>query len=333
MSLQKASIGLILGADRAGVFVRRITHDSPAHFSGRIAVGDYIEEIDSVHVQDLSSAQSLLSGSEDSLVSLRVRYGVMRKWDVQEVHLLRKVQLRTSEGSADVFGISASLCVVREGVRVDKVMPGGPAWLCGQVEEDFIIVAIDGNKVTGGYFHSDEIAAMIKGPEGTRVNLEGYSRVGEERSVGLVRMPPVNPRVIDKYRRQLNDKLEAAAYDQTRGQASEETTWGMQTPGALTPAYVSSTPKPVRASRLAESESLMGKELSSVLLSTEDPPKMGKLAKSLSDFENWLNEEESECASRFKSLQVKMETIAQQLENLGTLQRISQRHISRSINA
>jgi len=293
-----------------------------------------LDEIDSSPVQDLASAQSLLSGPEDSLVSLKVRHGTMRKLDVQEVHLIRKVQLKPSEGSGDLFGISASLCVVREGVRVDKVMPGGAAWISGQVDEDFVIVAIDGNKVTGGYFHSDEIATMIKGPEGTRVSIEGFSPAGEERSVGLVRMPPVNPRVIDKYRKQLNEKLEASLYDHPQGSSVEDPTGSPGNKEGTRPAYVSSTPKPVKASSLSESERQRGTELNSLFLSTQDSPKqVGDLARTLANFEKWLSEEERECASRFRNLQVKVETIEQQLENLGTLQRISQRQMTRTINA
>ena len=68
-------------------------------------------------------------------------------------------------------GIAAALRVVRDGVIVDRLMAGGPAYISGKLKEGCLITAIDGAKVTS-HFHSNEISDMLRGPEGTRISLQ-----------------------------------------------------------------------------------------------------------------------------------------------------------------
>ena len=86
-----------------------------------------------------------------------------------DVKLMRQ-DVDISDSVEEAVGIAAALRVVRDGVAVDRVMDGGPAWL-GALQEGWLITSIDGAKVTG-HFHSNEISDMIRGPEGSRVTLE-----------------------------------------------------------------------------------------------------------------------------------------------------------------
>jgi len=93
--------------------------------------------------------------------------------DSTQLHLLRQDIWRT-DGSEDAVGIAAALRVVRDGVSVDSVIPGGPAFLSGGIQPDHLITAIDGAKVTG-HFHANEITDMIRGQEGSRLTIECLS--------------------------------------------------------------------------------------------------------------------------------------------------------------
>ena len=62
--------------------------------------------------------------------------------DSAYVHLLRQ-KVDTGDQNNYPIGIAAALRVVQDGVEVDRVIEGGPAWLSG-MKEGSVITAIDG---------------------------------------------------------------------------------------------------------------------------------------------------------------------------------------------
>ena len=162
-------IGVVLHSDAHGVFVHRVLHGGPAHLSGKIATGDYVEEVDRKRVYSAQDAADCLRTPLGTPIEIRLRQG--GSGDSSYVYLLRQDVEVESDVIDQSVGISAALRVVKEGVAVDKVMPGGAADLSGILREGCLITGIDGAKVTGN-FHQNEIAVMIRGPEGSRVTLE-----------------------------------------------------------------------------------------------------------------------------------------------------------------
>lgn len=146
----------------------QVYYAGPAHLSGSIAIGDYIECIDGTPVINENEASRLLRGPVGSVVEVRVRQG--GGGDSTNLQLLRK-DVRRTDSSGEAIGIAAALRVMRDGVSVDTVIAGGPAYICGTIQPGHLITAIDGTKVTG-HFHSNEITDMIRGQEGSRLTIE-----------------------------------------------------------------------------------------------------------------------------------------------------------------
>jgi len=166
----EVGIGVELSQDAFGVFVQQVYRAGPAHFSGAIAVGDYVEDVDGQAIINEHEASRRLSGAAGTIVEVRVRQG--GGGDSTNVYLLRQdVNRERTDGDEGKVGIAAALRVVRDGVVVDTVIPGGPAFLSGAVHEGYLITAIDGAKITGN-FHSNEISDIIRGKEGTRLTIE-----------------------------------------------------------------------------------------------------------------------------------------------------------------
>jgi len=256
--MTQVGVGVALRQDAFGVYVHRVLHGGPAHLSGKIANGDYMEEVGGTQILNVAEASAHLNGPLSSLVEIRVRQG--GGGDSSAVYLLRQ-DVDAGEVLDDTVGIAAALRVVRDGVTVDQVMPGGGAYICGMVQEGALIVAIDGAKVTG-HFHASEISDMIRGPEGSRVTLEvigeGTSGIGPgpiyDRSkiefVDVVRMPPVDVSALTRYREALARQIAQASANghDSRVMPSSPAHQRLSTSllnGTHSPAYVSSTPQPI----------------------------------------------------------------------------------------
>jgi C-terminal processing protease CtpA/Prc len=119
---QLGSIGCVLSEERDGLVVRRIIQGGSAHFSGRMAVGDTILQIDNVPTRTLQSIFLLLSSRPTgSLLTLLLR----RKEDQQSEQVIiisQESPWHRMENDDAPCGISAALNVIREGVRVDQVI-------------------------------------------------------------------------------------------------------------------------------------------------------------------------------------------------------------------
>ena len=118
----------------------QVHHGGPAHLAGNIATGDYIEEVNRTPILRISDAAAKLKGPTSTLVEVKVRQG--GGGDSAYVHLLRQ-KVDTGDQNNYPIGIAAALRVVHDGVEVDRVIEGGPAWLSG-MKEGSVITAIDG---------------------------------------------------------------------------------------------------------------------------------------------------------------------------------------------
>ena len=244
-------------------------HGGPAHLSGSIAIGDYIECIGNAPVINEHEATRCLSGPVGTVVEVRLRQG--GGGDSTQLHLLRQDIWRT-DGSGDaVVGIAAALRVVRDGVSVDSVIPGGPAFLSGGIQPDHLITAIDGAKVTG-HFHAHEITDMIRGQEGSRLTLEclssaftgppldrsklefvdlvSFMRVSNADSTYptclralQVRMRVVDVQLLREYRESLAREVDSASSGMSSMQGAFPSPSRTRQDGRHIPTYVSSTPQ------------------------------------------------------------------------------------------
>ena len=172
-----------------------------AHLSGKLAVGDYIDAIDDEACSDAEHAAELLRGADGTLVTLLVRHGGFDVGRPDRIKLIRH-PAPGRDDPGETVGVSAVLRVVPGGVKIDQVVPGGAVWLHGRLSEgSALITAIDGANVVGGHFTSEEVAAMFRGPPGTRVSLEVVMSAGERPAhEELVRMPPADPAHVTQYR-------------------------------------------------------------------------------------------------------------------------------------
>jgi len=92
--------------------------------------------------------------------------------------------------SNQLEGIGAQLTKDGEYIKVVRLVPGGPAWEGGDLQEDDIIIRVaqDGEEpvdILG--MHMDDVISMIRGDKGTKVILTVKGIDGELRDVEIVR--------------------------------------------------------------------------------------------------------------------------------------------------
>ena len=92
--------------------------------------------------------------------------------------------------SNQLEGIGAQLTKDGEYIKVVRLVPGGPAWEGGELQEDDVImrVAQDGEEpidILG--MHMDDVISKIRGDKGTKVTLTVRGIDGEVRDVDIVR--------------------------------------------------------------------------------------------------------------------------------------------------
>eukprot|EP00961_Rhodomonas_salina_P294268 3934423-Rhodomonas_salina.4 len=216
----RCGIGCRVVQHGAEVLVQQIQPNGSAHLSGKIAVGDFVEEVDGERVEDVEHARELIAGESDSLIVVKIRRGGLAGGDIEAVQMLRQDGVPGDANSEeDMIGIAvaspvvlrfdAALHLIKVGVHVDQVIPGqlrdlsvrcpvltqhvvppgGPAWCSGMIRAGTIVTAIDGVNVVGGHLHPSEITAMIRGALGTRVTLEIASDTMEGNTLGGALIP------------------------------------------------------------------------------------------------------------------------------------------------
>jgi carboxyl-terminal processing protease len=92
--------------------------------------------------------------------------------------------------SNQLEGIGAQLTKDGEYIKVVRLVPGGPAWEGGQLQEDDVIIRVaqDGEEpvdILG--MHMDDVVSMIRGDKGTKVILTVKGMDGKLRDVTIVR--------------------------------------------------------------------------------------------------------------------------------------------------
>ena len=87
-------LGCVAVDDDGGVIIEALLSGGAAHLSGKIAVGDYIEEVDGAQCNDASHTADLVSGSNGTLVTVSVRQGGSDGGNSERVSMLRQPAAR-----------------------------------------------------------------------------------------------------------------------------------------------------------------------------------------------------------------------------------------------
>lgn len=214
MGESREGIGCELCSQNGEVFVSRILHGSPAQMSSALAVGDAIVKVDGWTVSSDEEAEERLGGESSRPVTATVRFGSGRDCgEVRQVMLVRQRSLgqmgmgRDGDGGEEPVGVGATLTCVWEGILVDNVITGGPAWLSGVIHPGDIITSIGGEDVgQGKHLHPGSIAGMMRGKPGTRLTL-GIVRGGcpHPIHVDIVRGHALDVQYVKLYRELLSD--------------------------------------------------------------------------------------------------------------------------------
>lgn len=87
-------LGCVAVDDDEGVIIEALLTGGAAHLSGKIAVGDCIEEVDGVRCQDVRHAADLISGANGTLLTVSVRQGGFEGGNSERVPMLRQPAAR-----------------------------------------------------------------------------------------------------------------------------------------------------------------------------------------------------------------------------------------------
>jgi hypothetical protein len=160
----------------------------PAAFSGQIAVGDVLCEVDGVSIVDMETAVAQLMGPLGSSVRVVVEHGKCRG------HVLMLRQPAAADGADKLegeVGIGVRLGWSRGCLAAVAVVEGGAAGCRGGVKEGDVLVAVDGRGI-GAVKDARVVGDWLRGPPGSRVTL-GLRRVvagrEEDVRVEVVRWP------------------------------------------------------------------------------------------------------------------------------------------------
>lgn len=107
---------------------------------------------------------------------------------------------------------------------IKDLRPGGSAWRSGVLNNGDVLVAVDGQNVSG--LEVREIQALILGPQGTTVNVVARSsRGGRNFSVDLVRGDTANAE--QSWDDEMKDSIEAATVMHSEGAAFRQVIRGL----------------------------------------------------------------------------------------------------------
>ena len=309
-------IGVGLRADAAGVHVNRVFHGGPAHLCGRVAVGDVLEEVGGLPVRGVNEAESALAGPLGSLVDVRIRHAL--SGDSVCLQLLRQdVDVDDRSPVDAAVGIGAALRVERSGVVVDKVLPGGAAFLAA-LPEGGLITKIDGTAVNTGHFHQNEISDMLRGEEGSRVALEfvpayqgGRIDRTEVAFADLVRMHPVDVGALMRYRQAIAVRRAQHGLANAQGDYRQASAENSDWVGAITPTGVAAGRRARQgedgAWSPAHGESASGSKAADIMLAAADL------------FLQRLDEQERRMMHRYDVLDSELEVLASSIQGLSAL--------------
>lgn len=161
--------GLVAGF-AGGVAVPALAEGDP--YAGLETFGRVLTQIEAHYVEDIDQDELI----EAAIEGMTTRLDPHSRWlDPQETRDLQD----DTEGRYE--GIGVEVRVVPEGLRVMRVMSGGPAERDGVLPEDRI-VSIDGQAIAG--LDLDQTARLLRGERGTPVVLT-VQRPGVERPVQL----------------------------------------------------------------------------------------------------------------------------------------------------
>lgn len=320
----RCGIGCRVVQHGSEVAVQRIYPNGAIHASGKIAVGDTLVEIDGEKVEDVSTAKNLLAGDCGSLITLKIRRGGVAGGDIESVLMLREDgQDIDGFGEEDVLGIAAALHLVRVGVHVDQIIPGGPAWCSGVISKGSIITAIDGVNVVGGNLHPSEITAMIRGAVGTRVSLEIKSDGAASRSstVDLVRLWTLQPEDVRSYRARLQQcvSMHGVGRDQRAPQAQHVIPRDLSQYSPSSPNAWEGLDSGIN--RRSKDESLR----SAAPLGSGARERFVNFLQSIEDLRRRMDREEEEMAGRYSLLTEDLEALGRTMDGLGAVVQSSMR--------
>ena len=87
-------------------------------------------------------------------------------------------------------GIGATLRTDKDYTRVVRIIPGGPAWKAGELEEDDLIYKVaqsDEEPVDVKGEHIDDVVSKIRGKKGTKVRLTVKKKDGSVQEISIIR--------------------------------------------------------------------------------------------------------------------------------------------------
>lgn len=124
-------------------------------------------------------------GLSPSVVGVEFVYGAVESLDRFSAFVPpERTQQQSQQLGENVVGIGVQIVKGDSGVRIDKVMQGGPAAQAGLQKGDEI-VAVDGRSIPAGDL--DAATSLITGPEGTAVQLSILRNGRQQAQISLAR--------------------------------------------------------------------------------------------------------------------------------------------------
>lgn len=122
-----------------------------------------------------------------------------------------------------------------DGVLIDSIIPGGPAWLAGKMHPGDVITHIRSVDVRGGTCTPQQVSIMLRSSPGTRLTLKiSRGMLRETISVDVVRGHALDLGFVGAYRRALAAKVavRSGMLDESIGGASSITHTHTSAPGS-----------------------------------------------------------------------------------------------------
>ncbi|MDE6311128.1 MAG: S41 family peptidase [Muribaculaceae bacterium] len=145
----------------AGIWIGMALSRSADHSAARQKLNEVFDIIEANYVDDVSL---------DSLVDISL-HEILTNLDPHSVYISageRESSERELESS--FFGIGIQFQMQKDTVYVVEVIPGGAAETAGMLAGDRI-VKVDGRDITGPKITTDSVFSMLRGPEGTHVDV------------------------------------------------------------------------------------------------------------------------------------------------------------------
>lgn len=186
-----AAIGFLVGEKKQALFTTQHSSYSSMNRLNRLMdylSNDYVDQINT-----------------DSLVGSIIS-DVVNKLDPHSVYIpAQEKQLLAENMRGNFEGIGVSFFMVQDTIAVVRVLEGGPSEKMGLQSGDRILRA-DTDTLCNKSLESDKVISVLKGPSGSKVNLEIYRKATDSLfSIDLIRGPVPLPSVPSHY--MLNDSI------------------------------------------------------------------------------------------------------------------------------